>query len=123
MQQNYADINHQFDIWHIAKNISKKLRQKALKKEVVEQMPWIHSVTNHLWWWSLQTSGANPGLLKEKWISCVNYVVKIHKWNGLKFSQGEHGDVNSDVDWLQLDSEAHKALKKAVLDKRLERLW
>ena len=50
MKKVNPHINHQFDVWHLAKNISKKLREKAKKKTCSELMEWINSVTNHLWW-------------------------------------------------------------------------
>ena len=32
MRENHKDINHQFDIWHVCKNLKKKLTQSAKKK-------------------------------------------------------------------------------------------
>ena len=32
MKKERADITHQFDIWHVGKNIKKKLVKKAKKK-------------------------------------------------------------------------------------------
>ena len=43
------DIEHQFDIWHVAKSVSKKLSAKA-KAGCPDLFPWIKSVTHHLWW-------------------------------------------------------------------------
>ena len=32
MTENHKDINHQFDIWHVCKNLKKKLTRSAKKK-------------------------------------------------------------------------------------------
>ena len=118
LQQEYPDINHQFDVWHMAKNVSKKLHQKALKKNANNLMPWIHSITNHLYW-SAQTCNGNADLLREKWASCIHHVVNIHQWNGEQMVRCEHETVDDDIDWLTIDSDAHKALKSVVLEKQL----
>jgi hypothetical protein len=65
MKQNYPEINHQFDVWHFAKNITKKLRRKSQKKEATELIPWIRCINNHLYY-SSQTCCGDPQLLKEK---------------------------------------------------------
>src|SRR5664279_839269 len=121
MKEKYPEINHQFDVWHFAKNITKKLHGKAQKKGATELMPWIHSINNHLYWCS-RTCCGDPQLLKEKWMSCVHHVVNRHHWNGERMTQCEHeatDDTDNDTAWLTMDSDSHKALKTVVLDRRL----
>ena len=45
-----SDISHQFDIWHVGKNIKKKLTTKSLKKDCNDLGKWIKSIINHFWW-------------------------------------------------------------------------
>ena len=33
MKRNYPDVDHQFDVWHLAKSVTKKLTEKAKKKD------------------------------------------------------------------------------------------
>jgi len=33
MKQKYPEIEHQFDVWHLSKNVTKKLHKEALSKE------------------------------------------------------------------------------------------
>lgn len=63
MNTNYKDLSHQFDVWHFAKNIKKRLAEKAKLKKHADLQPWIQSVSNHLWW-SAATCGEDAGLLK-----------------------------------------------------------
>jgi hypothetical protein len=120
LKRSYPAIEHQFDVWHVAKNVGKRLRQKASKRDAEELMPWIKSITNHLYW-AAQTCDEDPELLKEKWASCCNHIANRHEWNGSKMTQCAHGPIGDDDDtaWLELDSPAHKALKAVALDKRL----
>ena len=118
MNEKYPNINHQFDVWHVSKNVTKRLHKKALSKDAKELMHWIRCISNHLFYCS-ETCCGNPALLKEKWISCVHHVVNRHQFNGEHMTQCEHGETDNDIDWLTPDSGAHKALKSVVLDKRL----
>src|SRR5664279_1566591 len=118
IKENYPEINHQFDVWHIEKNITKKLHKKALKREASELMPWIRHIANHLYW-SAQTCNGDGELLREKWVSCIHHIANVHAWNGEKLVHCEHGEVDDNTCWLEIDSPAHLALKQVVLDKKL----
>jgi hypothetical protein len=118
MKNKYPEINHQFDVWHFAKNITKRLHLKAQNKNATELMPWIHSVSNHLYWCS-QSCGGDPILLKEKWSSCLHHIVNRHHWDGDRMSQCEHETVNDKTAWLTVDSCAFIALESVVCDKRV----
>ena len=50
MKRNFPEIDHQFDVWHLAKSITKKLIEKSKKKDCGKLSPWIKSISNHLWW-------------------------------------------------------------------------
>ena len=82
-------------------------------------MPWIPFITNHLYY-SSQTCNGDPNLLREKWSSSAHNIVNVHSWNGELMTHCDHDEtVSDDTAWLTLDSEAHRALKSVVLDKRL----
>ena len=36
MKRNFPEVDHQFDVWHLSKNITKKLTEKAKKKECAD---------------------------------------------------------------------------------------
>jgi len=119
LRDTHPSIDHQFDVWHIAKSVAKKLTQKAAKKDAADLMPWVKSISNHLYW-SAQTCNGDEQLLREKWMSCVNHVANVHSWNGEKMTSCEHGIIeNDDTAWLDMDSAAHVALKDVVLNAKL----
>ena len=41
---------HEYDIWHVAKWIKKKLLKKMKKKDCVRLAEWTKVITNHLCW-------------------------------------------------------------------------
>ena len=49
----------------------------------------------------------------------IHHTANIQHWNAERMTHCEHGTVDNDIDWLTVDSDAHKALKNVVLDRRL----
>ena len=54
LKKKYPDVVHYYDVWHLAKSVTKKLTKAANRKDCKQLLPWIHSISNHLWW-SAQT--------------------------------------------------------------------
>ena len=121
--KRFKHIIHQFDPWHIAKNINKKLIKAAKKKANNALGPWIPHVINHLYW-SIQTCKKNPEELRERFTSTIYHVVNRHTFTGNKFYKKcdhepyskKEGDNRK---WLKLGSPAHEALKAVILDLKL----
>lgn len=119
-KKQYPYIDHQFDIWHVAKSIVKKLTKSAKKKGCEDLFPWIKSICNHLWW-ACQTSKGNGELLREKWISIVNHVINVHSWGGSNvFVKCSHpsltNEISTQTKWLIRGSPSHEALKEVIFD-------
>ena len=78
-------------------------------------------------WWSASTCNGDTKLLKEKWVSIVNYAVNKHKCrrgNDL-FTKCEHHQLSreekKEVAWLKQGSSSHVALEEVVTDRRIHR--
>ena len=65
MRVNHADIDHQFDPWHLAKTVSKKLSAASKKSGCSDLAPWIPSIVNHLWWCA-ESCNKDAEVLREK---------------------------------------------------------
>ena len=106
MNKERSQINHQYDVWHLSKWVVKKLTSKAQQKGCEELMPWIQSISNHLWWCAATCDG-NVVLLREKW----------------KSVQCGHRRIPSseakNICWLKPGSPAHLALEEVVLNTKL----
>ena len=123
MKRNFPEIDHQFDVWYLAKSITKKLTEKSKKKDCGELSPWIKSVSNHLWWCA-ETCEGNKELLREKWISIVHHTANIHSWDSADiYHECPHPPIPRDEArkkrWLRPCSAAHDALREVVFDKNL----
>ena len=57
MKRELPHIWHQFDVWHMAKGLLKKLTAKCTKTKCEELGPWIRSICNHLWYCTASCNG------------------------------------------------------------------
>ena len=118
-KRQYPTIYNQYDVLHLAKSIVKKLTKTGKTKKM---LPWIHSISNHLWW-SAQTCEGNPDLLCAKWTSIVYHITNVHQWdgNGL-FDHCAHDTLSPDEEqtkgWLEPNGPALIKIKVAVGHKK-----
>ena len=127
MKKSYPHIEHQYDVWHLAKSVTKKLTKKAQAKHCGQLFPWIQSISNHLWW-AAQSCKGDATLLVEKWKSILHHISNVHEWdsdpNSL-FPKCAHPKLPPEEQrskkWLKSGSVAHNALRSVVLQDRLLR--
>ena len=95
MRVNQCTINHQFDPWHVAKSVSKKLSAASKKSGCSDLAQWIPSIVNHLWWCA-ESCEKDPEVLWEKWLSVIHHVTNRHEWphpRRPRGSQSEAGEM------------------------------
>lgn len=117
----FKNIKHQFDPWHIAKGICKKLNKAAKKNALKSLLEWVPSIVNHFWW-SVSTCNKDPQLLYEKFSSVIYHTVNKHEWGGYKkFKKCEHPPLTKEEaaqkKWLVEGSEAHQYLASLLKNK------
>ncbi len=83
VRKEYAakGICHQFDVYHIANSFRKKLVELPKRKSHADLIPWIKSITNHVWFSSKNCDG-NPDKLVELFTSICYHVAGKHRWSG-----------------------------------------
>ncbi|ELU01281.1 hypothetical protein CAPTEDRAFT_225303 [Capitella teleta] len=87
------DVDHRFDVWHIAKSFKKKMLALSARKECSELQGWIKSAVNHLYWVASSTPDGNGPLMLAKWLSIANHLQNVHH---------NHGDPLCTVIWRML---------------------
>lgn len=112
MKKKFPHIVHQFDVWHVSKSITKKLTAAGKAKHCEKLLPWVQSISNHLWWCA-RTCNKNEELLYSKWTSVIHHVCNVHEWEDGKCS---HDTLNEDerraILWIKPNSPSHNALRK-----------
>ena len=118
LQENKPHINHQFDIWHMAKNLKKKLLNLGKKKNCDIINSWIKSIINHFWWLCSTCNGSSD-LLNKKWLSLLYHIRGIHQWQ-IYCEHEKLADVQQIKKiWLDGKSKTYTELQGVVNDKAL----
>ncbi|XP_070390968.1 uncharacterized protein [Dermacentor albipictus] len=113
MRLHCPAIKHQFDVWHVAKGIRRKLTAASRKARCRELLSWIQPIVNHLYWCAC-ACGGNGDLLVATWTSLLNHIADIHDGHGNPYPRCLHGP-SSRVSWLKIDSPAHKQVRAIVM--------
>ncbi|XP_066439000.1 mucin-5AC-like [Eleutherodactylus coqui] len=118
LKDNYPNILHRLDLWHLSKSIGNEVLMAAKHKDCEILYQWVETIRNHIWW-SSHTCCRNPDLLIQKWKSVIHHVSNVHEWDGDSDCKAcPHPplpeDVVSSTNWLQKDSTAYEQLKKIV---------
>lgn len=77
VREDFPDIFHGYDIWHVAKSLRKKLEKKGKKFDKIKH--WMNSILNHFWWCCRVCKG-DPDVLIELFHSLLFHVLNIHAW-------------------------------------------
>ncbi|WAR13164.1 hypothetical protein MAR_027344 [Mya arenaria] len=78
---NYKEqkgIFHSHDIWHVAKNLGKKLTKLSLKKDNRILRDWIKDIVNHFWY--ACKVAETEAQFKGIWVSVLHHVTDEHEW-------------------------------------------
>ncbi|XP_033116607.1 uncharacterized protein LOC117116642 [Anneissia japonica] len=118
MREQYRQINHEFDIWHRAKSLRKKLSAASKKHKDMQQ--WEKCVVNHFWW-CCETCEGDVTQLLERWQSVLRHIVDVHEWRcATKFFKCAHGEQEPKA-LLEAGGDAHKALQSIVMEKKFQK--
>lgn len=136
MREEFPDIYHGYDVWHMAKSLRKKFTKAAKKHRKIAL--WSEQLINHFWW-SCENCKKDPELLLEMFHSCLFHVLNIHRWDRKvvihrKFVELKgkrpypkpptinlkcwhttisNGDART-IKWFDVDAEDFKALFKVI---------
>jgi hypothetical protein len=119
MRETYSHIEHEFDLWHIVKGMKKKL----LSNKNPELLPWVRTISNHLWYSAAFCNG-DAVKLKESWLGMLHHITNEHQWiSGETVVKCDHAPYSAEEaakrPWLSQDSKALQLLRAIALDKRL----
>ncbi|XP_035665192.1 uncharacterized protein LOC118408480 [Branchiostoma floridae] len=91
IREQHPNIQHLFDVWHVAKSIKKKLKKLSKTKGCEDLKVWIASIINHLYWAVTSTPPGNGDLIVEKWKSVLQHIHNRHRGFGGLFPRCAHG--------------------------------
>ncbi|XP_030233960.1 uncharacterized protein LOC115559293 [Gadus morhua] len=124
MREEFPNVQHEFDIWHTAKGLRKKIQRKGAIKGNEILAAWSRSIINHIWF-TCATSKGDAEILKCRWQSILHHVCNEHEWtedDGQTNRCGHHpltAQEQSKRQWMKRESSAFENLESLVNDKRL----
>ncbi|XP_056013554.1 uncharacterized protein LOC125667203 isoform X2 [Ostrea edulis] len=124
MKKDYPNIHHSHDIWHVAKNLGKKILKVAQKKGNNILLDWCKDIINHFWFSCRRAESYEEFM--GIWRSVLHHITDTHEWilshGGVNHClHGELGEEERTKPWLSPTKHAHvlKDLAAVVLNKRL----
>ena len=69
---------HYFDIWHVARSLSKKLLKVGKEKGCEVLTQWIKAVRNHIYWCATSTKEGFAQMIAAKWKSLICRIANRH---------------------------------------------
>lgn len=78
LRTSHKTVKHFYDIWHLAKAITKKMSKAAKEKGCERIGLWIKGVRNHLYWCATSTNEGFQQLIVAKWQSFMRHVSNKH---------------------------------------------
>ncbi|KAK3107901.1 hypothetical protein FSP39_024743 [Pinctada imbricata] len=118
MKEEHININHWFDVWHVAKGIYKKIEAASKKKGNGILGDWARSISNHIYWCAA-SSGGDGDLVRDKWLSILNHVVNIHEGHeGEHFPNCVHGSLDDRL-WMRKGLKPHMDLERIITGRML----
>ena len=68
-----------FDVWHVARSISKAMLQLGKEKGCERISDWVKGARNHLYWCATSTRQGFEELIAAKWKSFMLHVANKHE--------------------------------------------
>ena len=119
MREKKPEVKHYYDVWHVAKGVSRKLEALAKERNCDEIKPWIRSVVNHLYYCAATSEGGEQ--VVAKWKSIANHVQNIHTHDDEDYPHCLHESRTGENarKWLTPSTKACEKLCDFVTNKRL----
>ena len=79
IRENQTGCSHYFDIWHIARSITKKMVKLGKEKGCEKIADWVKGARNHLYWCATSTKQGFGEMIVAKWKSFMEHVANRHE--------------------------------------------
>ncbi|XP_073721216.1 uncharacterized protein [Misgurnus anguillicaudatus] len=114
-QYKDCGVKHSLDIWHGAKNLSKKILAAGHEKDCALLLSWNRDICNHFWYSCKEAETFEA--FNNLWTGVLHHVTGVHEWY---FGACRHGPLEEDrnKEWIPQGSAAHRRLQTIVYDAR-----
>ncbi|XP_056450596.1 uncharacterized protein LOC130385873 isoform X2 [Gadus chalcogrammus] len=113
------NVKHFYDVWHLAKGLSKKLDKVSKEKDCDIVKRWRRGISNHVYW--AATSSSTGAEKVAKWTSLINHIQNIHSHDNPAFPKCLHPvrRTRDPKKWFQPGTKALYKVEKILTSKRV----
>lgn len=103
LRESRPETIHFYDIWHVARSITKKFLIAGKEKGCEIIIRWIKGVRNHLYWCATSTKEGFGEMILAKWRSFKNHIANRHEGHVSKlFPQCAHDELETPREWIKI---------------------
>ena len=97
------ETNHFYDIWHVARSITKKLLKAGKENGCEILLHWIKGIRNHLYWCATSTKEGFEDMILAKWRSFKNHIANRHEGHASNlFPKCAHAELETPREWIKI---------------------
>ncbi|KAJ8250976.1 hypothetical protein GJAV_G00215770 [Gymnothorax javanicus] len=119
LRENFPDINHRYNVWHIVKVLKKKMTAISKLKGCDVVGRWKRSILNHVYWCASSTPDGDGDTIVAKYKSILNHVRNVHDNHGDLHPKCAPGELYSQREWMKQGSKAYEKLSEELTKTRL----
>lgn len=105
IRENCATTKHYFDIWHIARSVTKKLLVLSKEKGCGIIKDWMKGIRRHIFWCATSTTAGFESLITAKWNSFLRHVCNKHENHPDRLYPKCHHGVLEPRKWIKVGKE------------------
>lgn len=79
IRETHLATKHFYDIWHVARSITKRMLKASKEKGYEVIKDWMKGVRNHVYWCATSTKQGFEDLIIAKWNSFMYHVTNKHR--------------------------------------------
>jgi len=119
MRDNLPETVHYYDVWHVAKGLTKKMESLSKQRSCELVHEWIRGISNHLYWCAASSAGQSGEVVAAKWLSVVRHIQNIHEGHSELFDSCAHSELEYERKWFKPHSLAFEKLSTLLTNSRL----
>jgi len=104
IRENQTGTKHFYDIWHVAKSITKKLFKASKCTGYGIIGDWTKAIRTHLYWCALSTKQGFEQMILAKWQSFMRHV--SNKYENPLYPKCAHGIIHPRK-WIKIGTEIY----------------
>ena len=78
IREKQPNTTHFYDIWHVAKTVTKRVLKASKNKGCEVLKDWTKAIKNHLYWCVTSTKQGFVDLIEAKWLSLIRHTSDRH---------------------------------------------